>query len=240
MDKAYELLEKADNAKSKKQAIKYAKEALEVCPDCFDAVLFLADLEDNIIKKEKILDEGLEREKERLTEEGYFEEDNIGIFYGMFETRPYIRGLYIKALLSAKLGKMKIARDVCEEILRLNENDNTGARYLLMAVYSFLEEEDNVLKLYKKYKEEDLMMLAPIMILYYKQSNYKKAKEYLKKIDKVNPNFRKFFSKDIEIDEDNSLGYYSHGDITEVIAWVEAYDFLIDTVGNIGEFILEN
>ena len=33
--------------------------------------------------------------------------------------------------------------------VKLNENDNTGARYLLMAIYAYLEEEKEMLKLYK-------------------------------------------------------------------------------------------
>ena len=40
LDDAYELLKKAENAKSKTQAIKLAKKAYEKCPECFDAVLF--------------------------------------------------------------------------------------------------------------------------------------------------------------------------------------------------------
>lgn len=39
---AYELLEKAENAKSDNQARKYAKEAYKLCPACFDAVILLA------------------------------------------------------------------------------------------------------------------------------------------------------------------------------------------------------
>ena len=178
LDDAYELLEKAENAKSKTQAIKYAKEAYKMCSDCFAAVLFQAHLEDNPLKRWKLLEEGLAFEKNRLKNEGYFDKDNSGHFYGIFETRPYISGLYAKANYLVLDGKIKKARDVCKEILKLNKNDNTGARYLLMAIYAYLEEENDMLKLYKKYPEESLVMLFPLFILYYKQGNDKKAKEY--------------------------------------------------------------
>ena len=118
----------------------------------------------------------MEYEKERLEDERYFEKDNIGFFYEIFETRPYIRGLYAKADYLLLDGKMKQARDVCKEILRLNNNDNTGARYLLMAIYAYLEEEKEMLKLYKKYPEEALGILFPLFILYYKLVNDKKLK----------------------------------------------------------------
>ncbi len=240
LDDAYELLEKAENAKSKAQAIKYAKEAYDICPDCFDAILFQAHLEDNPLKRWKLLNEGLEFEKERLEDEKYFEKDNIGQFYGIFETRPYIRGLYEKANYLILDGKIKQAGDICKEILKLNENDNTGARYLLMAIYAFLEEENAMLKLYKKYPEEDLEMLFPLFILYYKQGNDKKAKEYLNKINKANPDFIKFFKGTMKKNKNVPEGYYSKGDSSEVIMYFREYYFLVDTMPTIDYYILEN
>lgn len=240
LDEAYELLEKAENTKSKTQAIKYAKEAYETCPDCFDAILFQVHLADNPLKRWKLLDEGLEFEKDRLEDEGYFEKDNVGHFYGIFETRPYIRGLYAKADYLILDGKIKQARDVCKEILRLNENDNTGARYLLMAIYAYFEEENDMLKLYKKYPEENLEMLFPLFILYYKQGNDKKAKEYLDRINKANPHFIKFFKGTMKENTDIPYRHYAKGDSSEVIMYFREYDFLVETIPTINYYILEN
>lgn len=240
LDDAYELLEQAENAKSKKQAIKLAKEAYIMCPDCLDALLFQVDLEENSIKRDELLNEGLEYEKDRLEEEGYFDKENIGQFYGIFETRPYIRGLHQKANYLINDGKAKQARDVCLEIIRLNNNDNTGTRYLLMAIYACLEEEKELLKLSKKYPEEALEMLFPQFVLYYKLGKEKEAKELLTRINKANPHFIKFFKGTIKINEDVPFGYYSKGDSSEVIMYFERYFFLIMTSPSIHEFILEN
>ena len=240
LDDAYELLEKAENAKSKNQAIKYAKQAYDLCPDCFDAILFQVHLEDHPIKRMNLLNEGLEFEKDRLKSEGYFEKDNIGHFYGIFETRPYIRGLYAKADYLILDGKVKQARDICKEILRLNENDNTGARYLLMAIYAYLEEENDMLKLYKKYSEEHLQMLFPLFVLYYKLGNDKKAKEYLDRINKANSHFIKLFKGTIKQNKDIPYRHYAIGDSSEVIMYFQEYDFLVDTIPTINYYILEN
>lgn len=240
LDDAYELLEQAENAKTKNQAVKLAKQAYDNCPDCFDALLFQVNLEENSLKREKLLNDGLDFEKNRLQKENLFNKDNIGHFYSIFETRPYIRGLYTKADYLLFDGKVKQAMDVCKEILRLNENDNTGARYLLMAIYAYLEEEKEVLKLYKKYPEEDLEMLFPLFALYYKLGNNKKAKEYLKRINKANPHFVKFFKGTIKINDKVPKGHYSKGDSSEVIMYFEQYDFLVDTMPTINYYILEN
>lgn len=240
LDDAYNLLEKAENAKSKTQAIKYAKEAHKLCPDCFDAVLFQVHLEENPIKRWKLLNEGLKFEKERLEKEKYFIKDNIGHFYKIFETRPYIRGLYAKADYLLLDGKVKQARDVCKEILKLNENDNTGARYLLMAIYSYFEEEKDILALYKKYPEEDLEMLFPLFALYYKLGDDKKSVEYLNRINKANPDFIKFFKGTMKMNEKMPSGYYSKGDSSEIIMYFQEYNFLVETIPTIDYYILEN
>lgn len=240
LDSAYELLEKAENTKSKPQAIKYAKEAYKMCSACFDAIILQAELEDNPLKNIKLLEEGLENEKNRLIGEKFFEKDNIGSFYSVFETRPYIRGLRVKVEYLINDGKIKQARDVCKEILRLNKSDNTGARYLLMAIYAYLEDENEMLKLYKKYPEEDLEMLFPVFALYYKVGNDKKAKEYLNRINKAKPHFIKIFKNTIKENRNVPGGYYTKGDSSEVLMYFSVYVFLIITMPNISYYVLEN
>lgn len=80
-----------------------------------------------------------------------------------------MRGIYKKANIFIKMGKIKQERDICKEILKLNKNDNLGARYLLIAIYEFLEDE-----IHKKRPEEYLQMLFPLFALYYKNSNDEK------------------------------------------------------------------
>ena len=240
LDDAYEILEKAQNARNEKEAIKLAKKAYEKSSECFDAILFQCDLEENGIKRMKLLDEGLEFEKNRLTKEKYFDKENIGHFYGIFETRPYIRGLVIKIEYLLEEGKLRQAANVCKEVLKLNKNDNLGARYLLMAIYATLEEEKGMLDLYKKYPEENLEMLFPLFAIYYKTENDKKAKDYLNRIDKCNSNFVKFFNGTIKPSEKVNPGYYSRGDSSEIFMYLERYDYLLITMPRLHEYIIEN
>ena len=209
-------------------------------PDCFDAILFQCDLEENGIKRMKLLDDGLEFEKNRLTKEKYFDKENIGHFYGVFETRPYIRGLATKVEYLLEEGKLRQAANVCKEVLRLNENDNLGARYLLMAIYATLEEEKDMLDLYKKYPEEDLEMLFPLFAIYYKIGNDKKAKDYLNRIDKCNSNFVKYFKGTIKPSEKINHGYYSRGDSSEIFMYLSRYDYLLITMPRLHEYVIEN
>ncbi len=240
LDDAYEILEKAQYASNEKEAIKLAKKAYEISSECFDAILFQCDLEKNTRKRMKLLNEGLEFEKNRLTNQKYFDKENIGIFYGIFETRPYIRGLVIKAEYLLEEGKLRQAANICKEVLTLNNNDNLGARYLLMAIYAALEEEKDMLDLYQKYPEEDLEMLIPLFALYYKIGNDKKAKSYLNRIDKCNSNFVKYFKGTIKPSEKVSPGYYSRGDSSEIFMYLERYNYLLITMPRLHEYVIEN
>lgn len=239
LDDAYEILDEAKNAKTKKEALKLAKNAYETSKECFDSILFQCSLEENGIKRMKLLDEGLEYEKNRLIKERYFGKENIGHFYGIYSTRPYIGGLVIKAEYLLEDGKLRQAEKICKEILRLNENDNTGARYLLMAIYAVLEEERDMLKLHKKYPEETFEMLFPLFALYYKTGNDKKAKEYLEKIDKLNPNLVKYLNNTIE-NEMPAPVCYRRGDTSEIYMYVNRYDYLFYTMPRLDEFVGEN
>lgn len=240
LDDAYEILEEAQNARNEKEAIKLAKKAYEKSPECFDAILFQCDLEENGIKRMKLLEGGLEVEKNRLIKEKYFDKENIGHFYGIFETRSYIRGLVVKAEYLLEEGKLRQAESICKEVLRLNENDNMGARYLLMAIFATLEEENDMLKLYKKYPEEDLEMLFPLFALYYKIGNDKKALEYLNRANKCNSNFVKFFNGTIKESGKVKPGYYSRGDSSEIFMYLERYGYLLITMPRLHEYVIEN
>ena len=97
-----------------------------------------------------------------------------------------------------------------------------------------------MIKLYKKYPEENLEMLFPLFILYYKQGDDKKAKEYLDRINKANPDFIKFFKGTMKENTKVPDGYYSKGDSSEVIMYFRQYDFLVGTIPTIDYYILEN
>lgn len=237
LDKANEILEKAHNAKSKKQALKLAKQAFEESDECFDAIIFQSNLEEDSLLRDKILEDGLAYEKKRLEKNDFFKEDNIGHFFGIFETRPYIRGLYNKAHNLAEDGKIKKAIDVCKEILRLNKNDNTGTRYLLAALYAYIEDEEELKSLYKRYTEENLEMLIPFFALYYKQENYKKAKEYLNRINKANIYFVEFYKGSLE--EFDPGESYVRGEESEVMLYIRDYTFLLLSMPNLRNFVLK-
>ncbi len=203
---AYDYLKMAENAVTVEETIKYAKKALKMDPYCLDAEYLIAQSEAESIdvlvtKMEKIIRKG----EKQLEERGISMEEDAGSFYGLWETRPYmrIRKGYLELLL--EMGRFCMAISEAEELLRLSENDNLGVRYSLMALYCYFEDEKNALDLLGRYKEESSFMLLPLIALYYKMGNVKKMRKYIKKLQSSNSDVQSAIEMLMDADQEETL-----------------------------------
>ncbi len=231
-----DFLELAEYATSKKSAMKYAKKAVELDPDNIDAAAMVAEL--SASSAEKLLEKYrklIEETEKKLKSKGYFGEESIGEFWSIFETRPYMRLLdkYAEGLVQS--GKMRLAIQTYEKMLKLCENDNLGARYRLMHLYTFLEDEQSALRLLDKYPEEESTpFLLPMSILYYKLGNLTKSVDYLKRLFEINKDSFKFFKGIFKGDlledfENESPFSYRPYTIEEFVVETEQNVFLFET-----------
>ena len=124
------------------KAIKLAKQALEINPDNIDAENFITKYETNTIKKLKKYAETLNKEKNNLEKEDLFNKENIGIFWGLIETRPYMRTKHCYMKTMIELGRYTEAIKQGEELLELCKSDNLGVRYMIIGLYTVLEKFD--------------------------------------------------------------------------------------------------
>lgn len=235
--KSDELLEQALDATSKSKALKFAKEALEIYPDNIDAEALIAEYEENPIKRLKKFDSIVEKATKLLEEQNMFDEENIGDFWLILETRPYMRARYNRLLILKDLGRYTEATKECEELLKLCNNDNIGIRYILMGLYCILEKFDECEKLYKKYDDESLFMVFIMSIMYFKKGDYKKAKQYLKKSEEQNE-----FILDFLLDENGEFlkekpDYYSYGSEEEAFLAIHDLIYLLASVPYFVDFI---
>lgn len=132
LEAAQELIWDAWEESSIKKRIAMARKALELSPDCADAYVVLA--EDAAYTLEEIRDlyqQGVEAGERALGRKIFHAE--VGYFWGILETRPYMRA---RAGLAACLEEMVQYDEAIahyHDMLRLNTNDNQGIRYCLMA-----------------------------------------------------------------------------------------------------------
>jgi tetratricopeptide (TPR) repeat protein len=128
-----------------------ARKALKLSSDCADAYVLLA--QEAATTVEQAIDyytRGVAAGERALGPEAF--ESDVGHFWGILETRPYMRarlGL-AHALWSIGRGDEAVAHG--EEVLRLNPTDNQGARYLVLLWLQELGRDEDAGRLIRRYK----------------------------------------------------------------------------------------
>ncbi|KEZ52176.1 SEC-C domain-containing protein [Metabacillus indicus] len=150
--RAQELIYEAMES-SPQQRVKLAKQAMEIYPFHPDAFNMLGDAESDPAKQLKLYKQGMEAGEADLGKE-VFKKDK-GMFWGMIETRPYMRSKFNYAILEAAMGNLTEAIKQCEELLELNEMDSQGVRYTLFVMYMDAGEHKKAKALLEKFDETD-------------------------------------------------------------------------------------
>ncbi|MBR3561580.1 MAG: hypothetical protein IKN81_08670 [Oscillospiraceae bacterium] len=234
---ADDYLELAEEENSKKKQIEYLNKALELEPDNLDAGRMMAELTaKNPYALMEELSRLLEKGNRQMMKEGYFADEYKGDFWGVIETRPYmrLRHLYMQTL--TECGMLRRAARECEELLELCENDNLGVRHDLMHLYAMLEEEEPARAVLEKFPEEETQTLLPLSILHFKLGQTDEALEELKRLSRINKDTKKFLnamrsdSGKLEkyLWEMSSYGYRPFS-IEELIMEVSSYAFLFES-----------
>lgn len=208
-----------------------AKADLKRDPDDLDAAVFVAQEEakddlDLLKKTASILKKG----NKIMEREGYFE-DCAGAFWGVWETRPYMRARYFYMMALLACGMFTAAVDECKAMLALCEGDNLGVRYDLMHLYAYFEDLDNALALKEEYDENTAGILLPLAVLYFKRNDLKTAEKYLRQIAAANPDTKAFFEEIMynnELPEEHSA--YRARSIEELENTFVQHLFLYQTV----------
>ncbi|MEH7414370.1 SEC-C metal-binding domain-containing protein [Neobacillus drentensis] len=146
-----------------KQRYKLAEEALKLNPNCVDAYVILAEktksLEEAILLYEKGIQAG-----ERDLGKDFFKE-NKGYFWGLLETRPFMRAKLHYAEALSVLGKAAEAARHYEELLELNPMDNQGVRYSLFVAYMDMGEFKKAHGILEEYEETTAQNLYNRLLL---------------------------------------------------------------------------
>ena len=185
---AMELMGRDEN-----QAAEFCRQALAIHPDCVDAIHMLADIEsrwerDFVIGVRKAIEAG-----RRELGEAYFLE-NKGHFWGMMETRPFMRAMGALAeVLAGNEYHLDEAIAIHEEMLGLNPNDNQGIRYGLLGCYLAKKRYDNAQALLDEYPEGTTFFLWGAVLLKFATEGADEAYRALRKARKANPHVEKYF-----------------------------------------------
>ncbi|MFH1830810.1 MAG: hypothetical protein ABH871_08570 [Pseudomonadota bacterium] len=218
-DLAQQMIYDAWEADKPDQRVALARKALEICPDCADAYSILAEesaesLGHAIDLYQKALEGG-----ERLLGKKFFKE-NEGHFWGLIETRPYMRACCSLAQCLWEDGRMEEAVDHFWGMLRLNPNDNQGVRDLLMPCLIELDRDEDAEKLFKQYKEDGMAawVYSRALLNFRKKGDGEIARKSLKAAINANRHVPVYLLRRKKMPKELP-GYYGIGDENEAVIY---------------------
>ncbi|MCL0079713.1 tetratricopeptide repeat protein [Dehalococcoidia bacterium] len=128
LDQGLDLLEQGNE----EEAGRYFFKSIEIDPTYADGYNHLANIAWR--KRDWKQAEGLYRKALEFAEpevKGILK----GEFWGMLESRPYMRAFHGLGLTARKQGRFEEAISIFRQMLKLNPNDNQGVRYLMGPLY---------------------------------------------------------------------------------------------------------
>lgn len=171
-ERAHELCFQAFDTHGRRR-VQLARRALEIDPDCADAHVILAEQAASIEDELDHFRLGMEA-AERVLGPEFFAE-NVGHFWGISETRPYMRArLGVADGLNA-IGRIEEGIEHYRDLLRLNPNDNQGVRYMLLPALLAAGRDVEAARLLKEYDEESAVWAYAQVLLAFRLSGRAEA-----------------------------------------------------------------
>lgn len=222
VDQAQELMYQAWDERNPKQRIALARKALKTSPDCADAYVLLAEEEAaNAGEALALYEQGLAA-GERALGLAFFAE-NVGHFWGLLESRPYMRARQGLATTLWQIGRKEEASQHYRDLLRLNPGDNQGIRYSLLNLWLDLGQDDEARKLLKAHDDGMAEWLYTAALLLFRESGAgKKADAALRQALKHNKHVPAYLTgrKKIPV---NLPAYIGFGDDNEASTYANSY-----------------
>ncbi|MBT2729639.1 SEC-C domain-containing protein [Bacillus sp. ISL-75] len=217
------------------QRYKLAEEAVKLNPNCSDAYVILAEktksLEEAILLYEKGIQAG-----ERELGKAFFKE-NKGHFWGLIETRPFMRAKLHYAEALSLIGKINEAILQYEELLELNPMDNQGVRYSLFVAYLDAGDTKKASDLLYQYEEESAQDSYNKLLLEIHERGFTaKAAKLLKEAKKENKYVINYLIGKKRLPA-YPPDYYGFGDENEAIVYCDMHLHLWTRIDGLVEWL---
>lgn len=187
LDDAQEIMYQAWESDDPVERIELARRALRVSEDCADAWTLLAE------ESATTLQQALEYYQkgvvagERALGNQVFEEDK-GHFWGLLETRPYMRARLGLARCLWEKGDRDAAIAHYHEMLELNPNDNQGVRHILLGCLLDERRHEEAGRLIQAYEGEPsaVWCYSQALLAFRREGDSPVSREHRKTAVKIN------------------------------------------------------
>jgi tetratricopeptide (TPR) repeat protein len=142
-----------------RRAVLLARQALEIWPDCAEAYNLLAGRAPDPESAGRLCELGMAAGERAIDPEAFAELAAAERFWGVLETRPYMRAR--QGLAESLLDRERLAEAAAhfQEMLRLNPNDDQGARHSLVNVLIDVDRDGEAWELLDRYAEDTLALM---------------------------------------------------------------------------------
>jgi tetratricopeptide (TPR) repeat protein len=219
---AQQLMYSAWETGDPKRRIALARQALEISPDCADAYVLLAGHTSDLAEATRLNGLGVEAGMNALGPRAF--EEDVGQFWGLLETRPYMRARLALAQCLWQAGDRDEAITHYRDMLRLNPGDNQGIRYILASCLLDEGRDTEVAALIDEYKDDASAAWAwsRALLEFRKDGDCEKAKAALAEATRANRHVPAYLTGKKKMPKrlPDMIGF---GDESEAISYVGDY-----------------
>lgn len=219
VDEAQEIMYEAWEAPTRQRAVALARKALEVSADCADAYILLAEEASKSLEEAiELYEKGVQAGERALGKKRF--KEYVGHFWGLLETRPYMRARSGLAQCLWAAGKRAEAMEHYWELLRLNPNDNQGIRYLLMPCLIELGRDEDAEKLLHQYEEDSaaVWIFSKVLLEFRKHGDSPTSSKLLQEALAENKHVPSYLLDSKKMPR-NLPDYYGFGDENEAVLY---------------------
>jgi len=219
---AHEILLHAYQESDEQRRVQLAKDALGICPDCADAYVLLAEHAPSRKERLRLYEQGVAAGERALGPETFQQE--AGHFWGLLDTRPYMRARLGLAHSLWTAGRRDEAVQHLQDMLRLNPDDNQGVRYTLAGFLLFLDRDDDLAHLFQQYPVEGSAAWAytKALLAFRHQGDTPENRQLLKQAKTTNKHVPDYLLG-LKFPPSERPDYYSPGDENEALNYVGSF-----------------
>ncbi|WP_428940666.1 tetratricopeptide repeat protein [Fontivita pretiosa] len=173
-------------------AIELAQQALKLDPNCSEAYLVLGSAADTNGEAIAHFRRAVAAAEQTLGQD--FFQQHTGDFWGLIQTRPYMRAMHCLAEELRDDGQFDEAISVYQRMLELNPDDNQGIRDSLASLLLRLERHEELRKLLDRYPEDCSLVhcYSEALLLFRQQGASDASRNALRQAIRYNPYLPEF------------------------------------------------
>jgi tetratricopeptide (TPR) repeat protein len=211
-DLYYEALESRG-----RRRVKLAREALREWPDCADARVLLAEEMPDLTRRADLYRQALASAERTLGKEPF--EEEVGHFWGIAETRPYMRARFGLAISLWGLGQEDEAVVHCRELLRLDPDDHQAVRFFLVPRLLMAGRDDDARQVLAAFEDDrSASMMFARALVEFRTTGEERARPRLEEATKLNPHVQKYLMGSARLPRDLPAAYGVGSDEEAIIA----------------------